>query len=222
VATEAVEVSRRLGDRMMEALNLSGLAHHRDPRGDPADSRRLFEQAEDLARSSGLTDPRSFASQRAFFEFDQGNLADAHRYWSLALEVDGGPSHRPLHNAYIAAVDVLTGDHSARSRFLAAVTDIYSDAEERESAHHHQSLLAFRAGIDAQVGRHADAARAFGASQALTDNGVGMRWDLMGLLERARQSAQTALGTEYGQLVESGRRMNDDDITRFLLTTTDD
>lgn len=219
LATEAVEVSRRLGDAIFEAGNLSNLAHHRDPRGDPADSRRLFEEAEEVARRSGLVNPDSFASQRAFFEFDQGNLADARRYWSVALDRLGQRSEQLLHIAFVAAVDVLTGDSDARSRFEGAVVDLYSEAEEREGAHHHQTLLAFRAGIDAEVGRHDDVARAVGASLALTDSGVGLRWDLVGLLERARQSAEDALGQpEYERHVESGRRMTVDDITRFLLT----
>lgn len=221
LASEAVDVSRRLGDRLFEAINLSNLAHHRDPRGDPADSRRLFEEAEDLARRSSHIDPNSFASQRAFFEFDQGNLGDARQYWSVTLEHEERRSLRLLHIAFLAAVDVLTGDVDARSRFLGAVADLYSDPEERESAHHHQTLLAFRAGIESEIGRHADVALAFGASQSLADGGLGVRWDLVGLLERSRQAAQVAL-PDYERHVESGRRMTVEDITRFLSTSSED
>ena len=213
---EALEVARRLDDQVMEALALSGLAHHRDPRGDPEVARRRFAEAEAAARRTGIIDPDAFASQRAFFEFDQRNWAESERYFATAVAAadEAGVAEMEI---YHSAVRALRGADGAAVEFRRAVGHFYTDPEIRSGAQNLQTCLAFGVGIDAVSGRDERVAVAHGASQSIEPVAGGIRWDLRRLMEEAVEQARSALGTDvFDQTAERGRSMTVEDVIDFV------
>lgn len=213
---EGLEVARRLNDQVIEAVALSGLAHHRDPRGDPDVARHRFAEAEVVARRTGIIDPASFAGQRAFFEFDQGNWEDAERYFATAVAAAGDVGLAEM-EIYHHAVRALLGRDGGVAEFRQAVSRFYTDPETRSGAHGLQTCLAFGAGIDAAAGRNERAAVAQGASQTIEPVAGAIRWDVRRLMEEAVEEARSALGPEaFGQASDRGQSMTVEDVIDFV------
>lgn len=219
IENEVLDVARRFGDDTWEALALSNLAHHRDPRGEPDQARRLFTEAEAAAKRSPLVQPEAFASQRAYFEFDQGELEEARRQWiRFTAHRESRGFSSTTEQAALAAVEALLGDGD-RNEFDRAVAELFSDPEIRTGLHDHHTLLAFRAGLDATSERWAGVATAAGAIQAIANAAGGaVRWDLKGFLAGAEAAARQAVGDEtYESLRAEGASMTPEEVTIFLL-----
>lgn len=217
---EALEVARRLGDRMAIAFALGNLAHHMDPHGDPDHARDLFDQAVAASRALGSDRVMSGVSQqRAYFEFQAGDLEASCDAWRAAvrhaeraeLEAAG-----LVYGACLAAVEVEMGIDVA-DRFVASVRALFAEPGVREAVWVYQALLVFRAGIDAARGRYDRVSVAAGASAAEADRGTPVRWDLVDHFERVTRKAREALGEEAFEAGATlGAAMTRDEITNFL------
>lgn len=218
---EVLEVGRRLDARFWEALALANLAHHRDPGGDPAEARKLFEEAEEAARRIGSDRLAGLAVQRAFFEFSQGEVEEACRQWEeatrLADEIADRSSAVQSRVAW-AAGQVEAGDLEAEARFREAVAEMLSDPEVAKAMTYHHLALAFGAGVDAAAGRWERVATAEGISQTLTGRGLTLRWDLVDYFNRKIDEARRRLSQDaFRRARARGVARTDEEITAFLV-----
>lgn len=124
-----------------------------------------------------------------------------------------------LYRAFLAAVEVELG-MDAYDEFVANARAVFSDPDVRETAWVSQSLLAFRAGIDASRGDWERVAVAAGASAAEANRGTPVRWDLVNHFERAMDEARKALDDErFDTLAAQGRAMNHEELAALLTAT---
>lgn len=216
---EVLELGRRSEDQFTIAMALANLAHHRDPGGDPVAARRLFEEAEEAARGLGSDRLAGLASQRAFFEFSQGEWEEAARQFEAAgRHSEDLDTADPQLRAGLAACRVEQGDLSAADDFVATASEILADPETRSGMTSHQLLLAFGAGVDRALGLFERVAAASGASQALAERDLTVRWDLVDYLELAVDEARSTLDEEvFDAALHRGRSMNDDQLTSFVV-----
>lgn len=218
---EVLEVARRLDAGFWEAVALANLAHHRDPGGDPAEARKLFEEAEEAARRIGSDRLAGLAGQRAFFEFSQGEVDEACRQWAeairLADEIGDGASAVQSRLAW-AAGQVEQGDLEAEARFRDAAAEMLSDPEVEKAMTYHHLALAFGAGVGAAAGRWERVATADGISETLTGRGLTLRWDLVDYFNRKIDEARRRLDEDAFQRARArGASLTDEEITAFLL-----
>lgn len=217
---EALAIARRLGDRHSIAAALGNLAHHMDPHGDPRQARDLFAEAIAATRALGSDQLLAGVSQqRAFFEFQARDLHASRDAWQDAIRhAETGRQTTMAHGyrAYLAAVEVELGVDAAAA-FVASVRALFDEPGTRPPAWVYQSLLVFRAGIDAARQDHQRVAVAAGASAGEAERGTPVRWDLVRHFERATGEARAALGEEAFQAAaERGLAMSRDQIAQFL------
>lgn len=222
---EVLDVARRLGDEFWEAVALANLAHHRDPGGDPVRARGLFEEAEAAARRVGPDRLAGLADQRAYFEFSQGEIAEACRRWAeasrLAEEV-GDPQSAAASRLARAAGRVEQGDLEAAEDFQAAVVQLLADPEVERSRAFHQTVLVFGAGVDAAFGRLERVASAAGVSETLADGGLTVRWDLLDYFEGIKERARQELGEErYEEIRSQSAARPDDELAALVGNSTE-
>lgn len=218
---ELLELVRRRGERFMIATALANLAHHRDPGGDPAQARKLFEEAEEATRQIG-SDARlaGLAWQRAGFEFHQGELEEAHRRLEDAEHINDalGDEKAALQARLLrlhCAVEL--GERERIEDYRRALPGMLDD-ENRASLLYHQIALALGAGIDAVLGRHERVATAGGASKVVGERGHTLRWDYVDYFERLTEDSRSELGGDtFHRLAGKGAAMSPDEITAFLL-----
>lgn len=222
---ETLAAARKLGDGVMEALALSNTAHHRDPRGDPEETRRMFAEAEKAHQALGLENSMGTVShQRAYFEFQQRDFEIASRYFAKAFEhFEKAGNHREARFQLIlqAAAEVEMEDPEAPRRFAHELASLLESHDDRASTMHSQTFLALRAGIDARLRRFERAAVACGISRRLVEAGQEVRWDLVEHFERTRAASLAALGDEcFAELAAEGREMSHDETIEFLTAET--
>lgn len=224
VFTELVQqglgVARRLGDEHSIASALGNLAHHMDPAGDPHAARQLFAEAVAATRALGSDQAMAIVSQqRAYFEFQAGDLEASRAAWQAAVEhAERADQRIDAHvlRAYLAATEVELGIDSAGS-FAASVRRLFEEPGTREAAWVYQSLIVFRAGIDAARRDHQRVAVAAGASAAETERGTPVRWDLVAHFERVTREAREALGeAQLASGMARGAALSREEIARFL------
>jgi len=218
---QTLEAARKLGDRAMEALALGNMAHHRDPKGDPEKSRRLYAEAERAHRALGMeSSMAAISNQRALFEFQQREFETASRYFARAsehFEKAGNQRGARSQRMFLAASDVELGDPHAAGRFVDEIRWLFESPDARASTTNSQTLVAVRAGIDAKLGQFDRVALADGISQSLVEEGHEVRWDLVDHFERAKIASLTALGDEcFAELAAEGREMSHDETIEFL------
>ena len=218
---EVLEAARRLDADFWEATALANLAHHRDPGGDPAEARKLFEEAEEAAHGIGSDRLAGLADQRAFFEFSQGEIDEACRQWAeaarLADEIGDGGSVVRSRLAW-AAGQVELGDLEAEAAFRDAVAEMLSDPEVSKAMTYHHLALAFGTGVDAIAGRWERVAAADGVSETLTKRRLTLRWDMVDYFNRKIEEARSQFGDAAFQEARSrGAALTDEEITDFLL-----
>ncbi len=221
LVSEALEVARRLGDRGAIASALGNLAHHMDPRGDPQRARELFGQA--IAATRDLGSDRMLSAvnqQRALFEFQAGDLEASSEAWRAAIRHAERAEHDAaalLYRAYLSAVEVEMGIDAA-GRFIEDTRALFDEPDTRQAVWVYQSLLVFRAGIDAARGDHTRVAQAAGASSAEAERGTPVRWDLLNHFERVTSDAREALGDDaFSAGMKRGAAMTRDEIIGLLI-----
>lgn len=217
---ELLEIARAAGDRLWIAMALANLAHHRDPHGDPAESRARFAEAEEASRDFGPSMRADLANRRAFFEFDQGEIEQARDQWArsatLAQEAESDFDQR-IGEMGQAVGDRLSGDADASGRFRAVVRRLFDNADLRRGVHQHQLVVVFGALIDLADDRLERVATAAGASQVVAEHGVPVRWDLVDSFDRAVSQARATLGDgAFESARAAGARMSVAEITAFL------
>lgn len=218
---ELLTAARRRDDRLMIALALANLAHHRDPEGDPDEARRLFEDAEEATRDVG-SDRRlaGLALQRAGFEWYQGDFEEAHRQLSTAerLHEEMGEEDAVLGvRLFRIFCEAELGDVS-RIDLYRTTLDSLLDDERRASLFEHQNLLAFGMGLDAALERYDRVATAVGASEVIENEGHPMRWDAVPYIQRLTREANETLGDDaFEDHRTKGARMEPNEVTEFLL-----
>lgn len=217
---EGMRVARRLGDKHSIASALGNLAHHMDPAGDPGAARQLFAEAVAATRALGSDLMMAIVSQqRAFFEFQAGDLEASRAAWQAAIEhVEraGRVAEGHVLRAYLAATEVELGI-AAGGSFVANVRSLFDEPGTRDAAWVYQSLIVFRAGIDAARRDHQRVAVAAGASAGETERGNALRWDLVAHFERVTRDARAALGdAEFASGVGRGAALSREEIARFL------
>ncbi|HVR31939.1 MAG TPA: adenylate/guanylate cyclase domain-containing protein [Acidimicrobiia bacterium] len=218
---EILELARRRNERVMIALALANLAHHRDPGGDPGRARQLFEEAEGAIRSLG-SEARlaGLAWQRAGFEFHQGELEEARRRLEYAEHVHeaSGAEAEALEARLLGlhcAVEL--GEWERIEDYRQALPGLFDD-ENRASLLFHQIAIALGAGIDAALGRSERVAIAAGASKAIAERGRTLRWDYVDYFERLVENSRSVLDeVTFRRLSEQGVAKSPDEIIAFLL-----
>lgn len=220
---EGLEVARRLGDGLIIASALGNLAHHMDPKGNPDHGRQLFDEAVAATRALGSDLMMAgLQQQRAYFEFQSGDLEASRDAWRAAVRHAEGAERTGmtlLYRVCLAAVEVELG-MDAYDEFVANARAVFSDADVREAAWVAQSLLVFRAGIDASRGAWERVAQAAGASAALADHATPVRWDLVTHFEQAVDKARKGLGDEaFDTLAKQGRAMSHEELAAFITAT---
>ncbi len=220
--TELLEAARAADEPFWVATALANLAHHRDPHGDPEQSRRMFAAAEEASRDLGFLPLAELAGRRAFFEFDQGEIDEARRQWQTALEHAAHDSGqlvaRLLAEVGLAVCDRLLGDVSAGERFRAAVSQLFDIPDVRRGVHDRQTLLVMGALIDGADGELERVAVAAGASEMVAGLGVPVRWDLVTSFSDVCAVAHDGLGeAEFEGSYRRGAAMTLDETTQFLL-----
>lgn len=216
---EVLELGRRSEDQFTIAMALANLAHHRDPGGDPVAARRLFEEAEAAARGLGSDRLAGLASQRAFFEFSQGEWEEAACQFETAERLSEDLDRaNPQLRAGLAACRVELGDLSAAEDYVDAATEVLADPETRSGMSSHQLLLALGAGVDRALRLFERVATAAGASEALAGRDLTVRWDLVDHLERAVAEARSTMDEDRFEVAsQRGRSMSDDQLTTFVV-----
>ncbi len=218
---EALALARRLDDRYAIASALGNLAHHMDPHGDPLRARQLFTEAIAATRALGSDQLLAGVSQqRAFFEFQAGDLEASRESWRMAIrhaERAGQTESANVYRAYLAAVEVELGVDAAAA-YVASVRTLFDKRAAREAAWVYQTLIVFRAGVDAARGDWPRVAVAAGASAAEADRGAPVRWDLVDHFERVTREARQAMGEEeFNARARRGTAMSRDEIVEFLI-----
>lgn len=218
---EILELARRRNARFTTAFALANLAHHRDPGGDPARARQLFEEAEEATRLLG-SEARlaGLAWQRAGFEFHQGELEEARRrleYAERAHEVSGAEAAALEARLLRLHCDVELGDLEGIDDYRQALPGLFDD-ESRASLLSHQIAIALGAGMDAALGRSERVATAAGASEAIAERGHTLRWDYVDYFERLIEKSRSVLGEDtFRHLSEQGAAKSPEEIIAFLL-----
>lgn len=218
---EILELARRRNERFTTAMALANLAHHRDPGGDPVRARRLFEEAEEATRELG-SEVRlaGLAGQRAGFEFHQGELEEARRRLEYAAHAHGvrGAEAEALGARLLGLhCGVELGELERIEDYRQALPGLFDD-ESRASLRSHQIAIAMGAGVDAALGRSERVAMAAGASKAIADRGLTLRWDYVDYFERLIENSRSELGEDtFRRLSEQGAAKSPEEITEFLL-----
>ncbi|HUG48985.1 MAG TPA: adenylate/guanylate cyclase domain-containing protein [Candidatus Limnocylindria bacterium] len=220
---EALAIARRLGDRYSIAAALGNLAHHMDPRGDPAKARELFAEAVAATRALGSDQGLAGVSQqRAFFEWQAGDIEASRQAWLTAIrhaELGGEAADALVYRAYLAAVEVELGADpaAAAASFASHVSSLTSQFGARQGTWVYQTLIVCRAGIDAARRDHRRVALGAGASAAEAERGTPVRWDLAGHFDRVTGQARQSLGEEeFALQARRGAAMSREEIAPFL------
>lgn len=218
---EVLELARRRGERVTAALALANLAHHRDPGGDPARARQLFEEAEEAIRAVGSgSQLAGLAWQRAGFEFHQGELEEARRRLEFAEQAhtDNGADAAALEARLLGlhcAIEL--GERERVGDYRDALPGLF-DEESRESLRFHQIAIALGAGVDAALGRAERVAIAAGASRVIAEKGHILRWDYVEYFDRLVENSRSELGdAAFSRLTERGAAKSPEEIVAFLL-----
>lgn len=214
---EGLDLAQSYGHRFMTALFLANIAHHRDPDGDPSEARRVFEQAEEAARQVSRVRVAGLAHQRGFFEWHQGEYADALHQWEegirIFLEVGdtaGARSLRVCAEAARAAVDRRPSDSLPR-----AIEEALEDpARDPRSL---TTFAVFRAFNDSLAGRQDRVASIAGVVRRLEREQMNVRWDLEASFQALVDAARDALGTaEFERLATSAESFTRSEMERLL------
>lgn len=218
---QAVEVARRVGNAFVVAGALSAMAHHIEPGADLDDARRLFAEAEEASRALGSAQRMATINgQRAFFEFQAGDLEAARDAWEASIRhaEEGELETASLFGRIcLAACEVEIGSDRADRSVAEDLRALFDDPDVRASTNYHQTLLVLRAGIDAAAERFERVAVAAGASHAESERGTPVRWDLVDHFERVTGAAREALGDEaFEAAAAEGEAMSHEEIADFL------
>jgi hypothetical protein len=209
----------------MIAASLGNLAHHVDPAADPREVRELFAEAEQAQREVGS--PALLAGllwQRARYEFYADALDDSIHYWQSAIrqaQEGAAEDSMPRYRLGLALAALERGDVPAGDAIREAIHDIVTASDTLGAGGRAiaQTMLVALASAEAKRGKWDRVALASGVSDAETERGVPVPWDLSPQFDRTRASALEALGNDrFAEMYRAGRLMTEADIVEFLTT----
>ena len=220
VLSEALELTRQVGDRAGQARALNSLGSAARTGGSSDRARELFEQALRLRAEIGDASGTSVTTfNLAQLAMDDGDHENAHRLFERSRELDlsvGDEWGAMLGSLGLATADLELGDRDAAVLRLRTTVRYFLDAGDED---HLAETLTVWAAEALSLERYERAARLLGAAEAL--------WDGLGLplspadevyVERCRSAVRAALGeTGFSRALAEGCAMTADQAVAFAL-----
>jgi non-specific serine/threonine protein kinase len=198
--TEALELSRAIGDDIGVAVALGNLAESASRRGDIEAARRGY--AESIAASRALYSAHRIVEsiiQYAVFEASVDEHERASEVLEEAMEASASGSI-PLYVAMTGALRAEAGQHlgepDARDRFIAHASVLYADPEFASTYWPQLAVALGRADIECQLGNLERAATLLGVVERLEDESAQLDVVFEPRRVQVRDAVIAALGEE--------------------------
>lgn len=217
----ALDIARRIDDPAGIAVALGNLAESAAEEGEVEEARRLFAEAIEASRAlNSVQRLFDMNTQMGFFELASGSPAQAREAFANGVsgaESAGLAEQASVGRAYLAVCDGDLGEPGARERFAVELSAAFENPDVRSFGSLRQTLLVFRASLDAAAGDLERAGRTLGASQALQDGGMVVGWELRDRQDRALALVTDGLGEEAARAaVDEGTRCDEDAVVSLL------
>jgi predicted ATPase/class 3 adenylate cyclase len=219
---EALEVSRKLGDRAGETVALGNLAEDAAKRGDIERARMGY--AESIATSRALNSAhRTVESivQAASFEYGVKEFSRAATYLDEAVDLArSGDLSLWTHQAgsFRTFVGLDLGEADAYEAWKQHARALLADPEYRALRFFHRYLVLGRAAFDAADGRDRHAAVVMGILQHREEETSPIESDFHWRITELTETLSARLGAEdFAALVEHGKALGDADAFEALL-----
>ena len=215
---EAREHALAAGDRLLAAATLGNLAHHRDPEGDPQEARDLFERAEAEFAAIGITGLGGLTWQRARFEFHARDYERSLEAWRELLDLHDEASVARGDRVGLGLAELVGGEPGAAERIREAIPETLTALEEELVGPNavSQTLILGRSAVDLDAGDIGRVAILAGASQAESERGVPMPWDLEEHFSEVVDAARHQLGERFDDGFDRGAGLSRAELAAFL------